>query len=139
MNHRGNSHIKTLFNPPKIAQNDPNKWSINLISHLDARSCIQTNDEDRHRRMERFVLGTSRPSFKPESKARPNLLVLFPTVCLGIPLKIIIFLPLDHKKMTFAMLFCQKSIKIIKNPHFYLSFMPIFSLHLRPNNFLDQI
>ena len=82
MNHRGNSHIKTLFNHfPKIAQKDPNKWSINLISHLDARSCIQTNDEDRHRRMERFVLGTSRPSFKPESKARPNLLVLFPTVC----------------------------------------------------------
>ena len=84
-----------------------------------------------HRCMERFVLGTSQPSFKPESKARPNLLVLFPTVCIGIPLKITIFLPLDHQKMTFAMLFCQKS-------SFLFRCRLIFVLPLRPMSFKTE-
>ena len=64
-----------------------------------------------------FVLGTSQSSFKPESKVRPNLLVLFQTVCIGIPLKITIFLPLDHHKMTNAM-FCKKIDENSQNLHF---------------------
>ena len=49
-----------------------------------------------------FVLGTSQPSLKSDSKKRPNLLVFFPTICIRIPLKINDFLPLDHKTSPFG-------------------------------------
>ena len=72
------------------------------------------------------MLGTSQPSFEPESKARPNLLAQFSSVFISNPLKITVFLPLDHTKMTFAMLFCKKIHENNHDLHFLLSFRLIF-------------
>ena len=84
-----------------------------------------------------LVLGTSQPSFEPESKARPNLLAWFSSVFITIPLKITTFLPLDYRKMIFAM-FCKKIYEIFRNLYFYLVLGQYFTPFetkwpLRPN------
>ena len=101
-----------LYAVSGIQQDSNSSLSMSMwpVHFLHCNTCCD------HRCMEGCVLGTSQPSFEPESKARPNLLAWFSSVLIAIP-----------PKIWFLQCFFAKTIyENIQKSAFLLSVRPIF-------------
>ena len=88
-------------------------WTLHHNQHSKSFECL-------HRCMRGCVLGTSQPSFEPESKARPNLLAWFSSVFIAIPFQnhhVSAYWP--QKYDLWNVVWQQKSSKIFICIHFY--------------------